>query len=249
MTDPRLQRVLFIPDCHIPYHDVRAFECMLKAAHEFKPDKVVLLGDFLDCYSVSDFSKDPARGYKFKDELNAGSAALSNLGDLGAKEKIYIFGNHEDRLDRFIADKAPQLHGLVSIENSLALKARGWKTISYKDHFKLGELFITHDTGRSGRYAIYQSMADFGDNVIIGHTHRLSYVVEGTARGTAHVGASFGWLGDFNKVNYMHTIRAKRDWAHGFGIGYMEPGTGVVHVQPVPIVNGKCVLEGKLVRS
>ena len=43
----------------------------------------------------------------------------------------------------------------------------------------------------------------------------------------------------------MHEAKAS-DWVKGFGIGYLEPQTGIVHLQPVPIVNGRCVVNGKL---
>jgi hypothetical protein len=59
------------------------------------------------------------------------------------------------------------------------------------------------------------------------------------------VGASFGWLGDKNSVDYMHRVKVNRDWAHGFGVAYLEPN-GNVHIQPVVIVDYKCVVGGKL---
>ncbi len=41
-----LRRVLFIPDCHVPYHDAKAWRLMLAAAKVLKPDVVVVLGDY-----------------------------------------------------------------------------------------------------------------------------------------------------------------------------------------------------------
>lgn len=86
-----------------------------------------------------------------------------------------------------------------------------------------------------------------GSVELTGNTHRLHYSVEGSATGKPHVGASFGWLGDPAAVDYMFRVRAARDWAHGFGVAYVEPD-GCVHVVPVPIVNGKVVVEGKVIR-
>ncbi len=64
--------------------------------------------------------------------------------------------------------------------------------------------------------------------------------------GTPYVAAMLGWLGDSEKAaSYMHEAKAS-DWVKGFGIGYLEPQTGIVHLQPVPIVNGRCVVNGKL---
>ena len=55
-----------------------------------------------------------------------------------------------------------------------------------------------------------------------------------------------GWLGDIEQVDYIHRIRACRDWAHGFGIGYMTSDE-CVHVIPVPIVKDSVIIEGRLV--
>lgn len=242
----QLGRVLLIPDCHIPYHDQKAFTVMLKAAEVFKPDTIIILGDWMDFYCLSEFDKHPGRASQLDQELQVGNECLTLLDRLGATKKVYIAGNHEDRLDRYLARRAPEFHGMVKLEETLKLRERGWQFVPYKQHYKLGEIYLTHDTGRAGRYAAYQSMTDVGDNTVIGHTHRLSYVIEGNAKGKAHVGAMFGWLGDFEKVDYMHSIRAKRDWAHGFGVGYVEPN-GVVHLRPIPIVEGACVIDGVLV--
>jgi hypothetical protein len=43
----------------------------------------------------------------------------------------------------------------------------------------------------------------------------------------------------------MHEAKSA-EWVHGFGVGYLEPQSGVVHLQPVPIVHGKCVVNGRL---
>ena len=53
-------------------------------------------------------------------------------------------------------------------------------------------------------------------------------------------------VGDAEAADYMHHMKARKDWALGFGIGYLDEKTGLVYIVPVPIVNRTCVLEGKL---
>lgn len=241
-----LERILFIPDCHIPYHDEYAFQLMLDAAKGFKPDHVIILGDFIDMYSVSAHDKNPQRALKLEWELAETIKCLQKVKKLGAKNNVFIAGNHCDRLERYMMSKAPELFDQVKIENLLALKGNGFQYIPYKDHYKIGKVYVTHDTGKAGKHAHLKSMADFGKSVILGHTHVMSYTIQGTAEGDHHVGAMFGWLGDFEKVDYMHKIKAKVDWSHGFGIGYLHTKTNNVYVTPVPIINKSCVVEGKL---
>lgn len=242
-----LERVLLLPDSHRPYHDRKAWQVMMQAARVWEPDVIIILGDFADFYAVSSHSKDPNRARNLESEVEDVNRGLDELDALGAKRKFYVCGNHEDRLERYLMERAPELFNMVRIRDLFRLAERGWRFIPYKRHLKLGRLHITHDTNRAGRYAHYQSQADFGGaNVVIGHTHRLGYMVEGSAQGEPHVAAQFGWLGDFSSVDYMHRVRAMRDWSHGFGVGVMEPN-GNVHLQPIPIVNGSCVVAGQLI--
>lgn len=242
-----MDRILFIPDCHIPFEDKRAYALMLKAAKVFKPTIIVILGDYVDFYSVSAHDKNPMRRISLDFEVAEAVDRLAELAKAHPKAtKYYLAGNHENRLERYIASKASQLFEFTKIEQVLELKELGYKYRPYKDFVKLGNLYLTHDTGRTGRYCAQQSLSDTQHNIIVGHSHRLSYCVEGNAAGTPHVGACFGWLGDKNDADYMHRIRANRDWALGFGIGYLLKN-GNVHVRPIPIVDYTVVIEGKLV--
>lgn len=243
---PRLERILFIPDMHVPYHDKRATELMLKAAKEFKPDHVLILGDMADFYAVSSHSKDPSRMVKFDEEVKETRNMLSRIKKLGAKNNVFIEGNHEDRLRRYLQDKAPELHSVISVPALLELDKAGYKFVPYKTSYSLGKLNVTHDLGTAGRYAHYKSLDSFQHNIIIGHTHRLGYAVEGNAVGERHVTAMFGWLGDNNEVDYMHRNKMNKDWCLGFGVGYLDVASGTIYLSPVPIVNYTVVLEGKL---
>ncbi len=58
-----------------------------------------------------------------------------------------------------------------------------------------------------------------------------------------------GWLGDGEAVDYMQKVNVRKNWALGFGIGYMSP-KGIVYVVPIPIIKVgstyTCVVNGKL---
>lgn len=242
-----LAKVLLVPDCHIPYHDARAWELMLTVARDFQPEHLFIIGDFLDFYAVSDHSKDPSRALKLDAEIMAGEAALDQLDALGPVCKTYVAGNHEDRLERYLRNKAPELFHLVSVPDLLHLKKRGWDYVPYKQAIEFGKLHLTHDVGASGRYAVYKSLDMFQHSNITGHTHRLSYIVEGNATGKEFkLSAQFGWLGDSKAVDYMHRAKVNKDWALGFGIAYLQPSSGYVYATPVPLVNYSCVVEGRL---
>lgn len=242
-----LRRVLFIPDSHIPFHDVKAFDLMLRAAEIFRPDTIVVLGDFADFYSVSAHDKNPTRVSNLEYEVGIVREKRAALDKLGASRKIFIEGNHEFRLARYLASNAPAVFKMLTVPELFQLPENGWEFVPYKTSCKLGKLHLTHDTGTAGQNAHRQSMNAFQGSTIIGHTHRMEFSVMGNADGPPQVGAMFGWLGGFEDVDYLHAITAKRNWVHGFGIGHQE-ASGVIHLQPIPIVNGTCCVLGQLVK-
>lgn len=212
---------------------------------DFKPDCVVILGDYADFYAVSSHSKDPKRAFQLEAELEDVKVGLKELESLGASEYIYIAGNHEDRLQRYMQDKAPELNHLISIPKVLGLSSR-WEYVPYRSDIRIGKVYATHDVGSAGRNAIFRCLDSYQHSNVTGHTHRLAYVVEGNAAGETKISAQFGWLGDTNEADYMHRMRARKDWALGFGLGYLDENTKAVYLVPVPIVNYSCVVEGKL---
>jgi len=245
----KLEPILIVPDSHIPYHDKKAFNLMLKVARDLKPKHIYIIGDFLDFYTVSSHSKDPGRALNLVEELEAGAIALKQLDTLRATNKVYIGGNHCDRLTRYLQTKAPELFGVVSVPDLLKLKEKGWLYVPYKSHTKLGKIHLTHDVGVAGRHSVFQCLDTYQHSVITGHTHRLAYIVEGNAVGEFKLSAQFGWLGDASKIDYMQAAKVKKDWALGFGIGYFDPLSKYVYMTPVPIIRYSCVVNGKLYRG
>lgn len=245
----RLERVFFLSDPHIPFHDKQAMKIVLNVLKDFDPSILISNGDFVDCHAVSRHSKDPDRHGGLKHEMNIANGILDTLDELCPKaRKIYLFGNHEDRLNRYIRENANALHGLkgLSVEEQLNLKERGWEHVGYKDDIRIGKIYITHDVGTAGRYNVFKCLDTYQASIVTGHTHRLAYVVEGDAAGGRKVSAQFGWLGDVLQIDWMHRVKARREWTTGFGYGYVNPLTGFVYLVPVPIVKNTAVVEGKL---
>lgn len=248
-SSSEIERVLFVPDTHSPYEDKRAWRLMLQAAADFRPDTIVHLGDLADCYRISSHSKDPRRTTRFKQEVEHTRERRAELDALGASRKILTEGNHEDRLRRYLAEKAPELFEFVGTDDLLELTENGWEFYPYRETAKVGKLHLTHDVGGGGKYSTARALDTYQASVAIGHHHAVQYYVSGDAKGGYQIGAQFGWLGDIRAVDYMSRVKVCRTWALGFGIGYHEPKTGHVFVVPVPIVKYSCVVEGRLYKA
>lgn len=246
-----MKSIIIIPDVHRPFHDQRAWKLLRKTIEHHGFQIAIILGDFGDFYSVSSHQKDPKhRNLLLVDEVADVEKGLDELDtSLGSGcEKHFIQGNHEWRLDRYIAQRAPELYGLTDTAKLFNLKQRGWKYTPYHNYTKIGKIYYTHDTGKAGQNAHRQAERAFSDNAIIGHTHRMALEISGNTRGRPHISGNFGWLGDIHAAEYMHLINARRDWTLGFGTGWMKKD-GTTFLQMHPIVNNEVCVDGQLIRG
>ncbi len=243
-----LQRWLIVPDTHAPYHDRESWATMIAAARTLDLHGIVVQGDLLDLYSVSSHDREPHRVSKLAVEILDCLDCLDDLDSLGAAEKVYCFGNHENRLRRYLVRKAPELFGTVDVETLLRLEDRGWKWHKYRKSVKVGDLVIVHDVGQHGKYAALNAAARLWQPAAIGHVHRSQLQTFICPR-TGHPvpSASFGWLGSYDLAGeYKSEDVARIEWPHGFGLAYVEP-SGAVHLRPIVIANGRCIVEGRLI--
>lgn len=239
-----LTKILIVPDTHVPYHDKNAWNLCLKAAKAWKPDKLVIIGDFADCYSISDHRKDPSRLANLASEIVAVNVELDRVQALKVPNVVYVCGNHEQRFERYLADRAPELFGTSDMQTLLRISERGWKWVPYQKWFRYGKLAFTHDLGHAGKNCARDSLNSFGGNIVIGHSHGASVVYSGTVEGERHVAMNVGWLGRADEATYLHSAK-QREWQHGFGIAHMDKKTGHVWCSFVPIIGKTCVVDGK----
>lgn len=245
MTRKRVQKIVFVTDAHVPYQDTVAMKLLHKAIRKLRPDILCVLGDFADFYSVSAHDKSPDRRICLAEEVRAVRRELSRFEKLKIKRKIFISGNHENRLERYIASKAPELFGFVSIPDLFELEANGWEYVPYKKHVMLGKLAVSHDYGSAGQTAHRTAAQKIGAPVVIGHTHRAGTVTRRGIDGSLLMSGMFGWLGDVSQIDYAHTAQVGTDWVTGFGVGYLL-NCGTVVLNSVPIVGNRCIVEGEL---
>lgn len=187
-----MPRVVIIGDAHV---DDEQSLARFKAAGKFiadkKPDYVVIIGDFLtlNCLSAWDRNKRlKMENRRYFKEIAAGNLALDYLHAgmkvLKTKPKlIYIKGNHENRLDRYL-DTDPTFVGSVSIEADLKLKERGWTVVEYKDVYYVDGVAFTHIPVSSNGSSIgnptvaQKALRLFSTSVVFGHTHTLDHAAE-----------------------------------------------------------------------
>lgn len=239
------QKVLVIPDLHVPYHEERALELVFAVAKREKPDTVILLGDVLDFYGLSTFIKLASRDQFVIDEIEAARKVLTRFERAFPDcVRIYLEGNHEYRLTCFIADKCPQLFGLLTLQDLLQLRTRGWELVPYGEYIKIGKLHFSHEGGvRRGQDFARKIVASTNASFCIGHHHRIQSV-EWRSMNDRHVCFSPGHLCDEKAV--AEYIRAPViNWHMGFSlIQFLDNGQFFHQIHP--IINYRALVNGRL---
>lgn len=233
---------IIIPDVHVPFHDNGAWEVCLAAIERLKPETVVFIGDFLDCYAITFFDKSPDRHLSLKDELDEANPEIRRVRDLAPGRLVFTQGNHEYRFDRYLR-KHPELFGLVSLRESLFRGVNDIEWVPYQEDITIGKVLYTHEVGHCGVNAARATLLSCGHNVVFGHTHRGAVVTDGDLTGDRRFALNVGWLGDLKQIDYMHRAKTK-DWTHGFGHIFTDHDTGLVWPSFVPIMNGRACVSG-----
>lgn len=250
----KVSNALIIPDCHIPYHDKKAYDLMLNSAiatyganniHE-----VVILGDYADFYAINSHGKEASMsGAKLKKEVAAVNKELDRLDQLFPNaKKVFIQGNHEYRLERYIDRQCPELFGIVGTEELFRLKERGWHYVPYGPtqlYQILGSrLYARHEPYAGGVHVAHGTVVKAGCSVIFGHTHRIQEAQVVMANGENHRGISCGWLGDKNS-KVMQYVKSHHQWCLGFSVCSVLPD-GTFFNNIIHIINHKCAIAGKV---
>lgn len=173
---------IILADIHIPFHEDRILNVVfdyIKSKKEF--DFILLNGDIIDFFSISDWIKDP-RQRDLRGEVEALKQFLESLQKNFPEKKIfYKQGNHEERWDKYFYQKAPEMWDLDSIhlDKFLELEKRGIEWIKDKRIVKYHKLYILH--GHEYRSSISNPVsASRGiflkakDSVFVNHFHQTS---------------------------------------------------------------------------
>lgn len=238
---------IIINDVHLPYHDKQVLLLVLKFIYKIQPTRLFINGDFLDCYEISRFDKEPFGHYSLRQELKLATAYLDQINTkLPKTNKIFIYGNHEYRFQRFMIKNAQQLMGLPgsTLKDQLQLKKMNYNVIdsglceSYYDT-KRG-LLIGHFNKASihSAYTAKALVEKYGQSIIQGHCHRTGIYYK-TIHDKTLVGIENGCLCDLNP-DYM----LSPNWMHGFTIINWIDNTP--HFTLIHIKNGKFVYNGKI---
>lgn len=246
----KLHRVLVFSDNQIPYHHRRLFELLVEFIKDFVPHAIIINGDFIDCYALSKYRRHPTlqQGKSFKEEVAVAKECLIKIRRAAPHAEIlYTFGNHELRLEKYLAENAEELIDLFTLEDALGCKQLGIKVykndlkenyVDYKNKVLVGHFDkFSSIPGNTARGLVIKK----GRSIVQGHTHH-SAVVSWRLHDGEVFGIESGCLADERAVYAMLT-----DWTQGFTLLYFDPQDNWWFDQ-IFIRNHSFVANGKLYR-
>lgn len=252
-----MERFVFLTDLHFGYmrksghkvelHDPTAWKAVLKFLEDFKPNKIILGGDMLDCGVVSHHNHGkPGRteGLRLLSDANEGNEFfIKPLEDLvkGEGNLIYIVGNHEDWLTDLV-DDMPSLEGIVDVKTILKLKR--WKIVPQGGQFDYGKIRFMHgDTISGGENVAKNAVINHERNVRFGH-HHTHQVFTKSSPSDEKLGKNGIAVPCLCIKNPPYNEGRPNRWQQGFLYGYMNHN-GNFNDYVVNIVDGKFIVNGK----
>lgn len=211
--------ILFISDLHIPFHDVKAITTALNYGKENSINAIFINGDIIDFYQISRF-QNVERKRSVSQELKATNHILDVFNKEFPNIPIYfLLGNHDVRLEKFLAVKAPELLDVAEfkLEMLLHAKAHNMMVIGENTLVRMGKLSVTHGhllmrgffaPVNAARGTFLRAKA----STIISHVHKVSTHTETTINGKQIVCYSTGCLCELNPTYNPFA----NNFSHGF---------------------------------
>jgi len=166
MEEKIINTVLTIGDLHAPFCHKDSVEFCKKVYKDFKCTEVVFLGDLLDQYAFTRFTRDPD-AMSAKDEYSKAIEQLKPFYKAFPKARV-VMGNHDVRLYKRALEVGIPEWLIQSIHESMNMPKK-W-IVDYK--YEIDGVLYIHGEGltKSTDLAIKKMMR----NVVYGHTHKAS---------------------------------------------------------------------------
>lgn len=246
------RRALIIPDCHFPFADNKAYDLMLYAAQYIRPlNEIIILGDYADFYNISRHGKSSSVRESLHEEIEAVRFRLKQLQELfPAAKRIFLEGNHEYRLKRYIDENCSHLYNYLDVGKLLQLEETGFTFIPYtpnQSYKVLGtDLYARHESIGGGANSANSTVTKASSSVVFGHTHRIQEYNTVSLSNESFKGWNIGWLGNKDHEVFSY-VKSHHQWQLGFGILTVTDDkwfTQTVEIKKSADGRYMCVLDG-----
>ena len=237
-----LLRILIIPDVHLEENTYAyPYELVKKFIKVYKPHETILLGDFMDCTSISHWVEDKRlllENKRYCNEIGLANDELDYIQKY-SKRVVYIEGNHENWIPQYI-EKYPQFQGLLELTERLELTQRDIPFIPLNKLYKVGHMSFTHGC-YTDKYHAKKHLEIYGCCLCYGHTHKAQ--THTWKIGESEPIMSYG-LGCLCSHSPSYLKNKPSSWIDQFAIMECDHDTGYFNLLPINITNNQFIYDG-----
>lgn len=234
-------RIVVVSDMQVPLHDQALLDTIFKKfVPAYKPKTgdyhLFLNGDVMDNFTLSLFLTRVLPKFSLGDEVEMTKDLLKSWSK-HFTHRHYVFGNHEDRWEREMYARHPQMAKFSkSLHEALDLDGLGYDWVPYLKHYDFEGFIVTHgDT--TVKHAATRMLETYHSSGTSGHVNRpQSFTYADAARGEPITWYCTGMTCRTDIGDVIKDWRKIQPWMQGFLIG--EVHKGVLHVELVRVHHG-----------
>ncbi len=234
---------------HVPYHNKAFYYSFLKFLKDNsqKITGLIIAGDFVDMEALSSHDKGNISHSTLDHEYREANHVLTEIESLlhPDVQKVYIWGNHEDRYNRYMrqVDNSKLGAALQSPSVALNLVARGYHVFEdwKKSYVTIGKYLDVLHGEFTNVHTAKKHLDTYRKSCLYFHTHRKQVYIEGK------MGAfNCGSMGDFKKNVFNYASRAMVDsWTNSFAVVNVDK-EGFYHVDIPTWINNRFYFGNKV---
>lgn len=233
-----MKRILIMPDIQAPYENRKQFRSFVRFLRDWKPDKLLMIGDVGDFPSSGRWNKDARGEFEatiWDDSKYVCDYVLSPIreefdGDIECHES-----NHDDRPWLYQQKYAPAADTVNKKDNPFY-----FGNLFKFDHFNITDVGGYHDIApgwlsthghlgmslrqTAGGTAI-AAARKYGKSIVCGHTHRAGIISETIGWGDhakTLTGFEVGHMMEPSRADYIQKKGGFANWQAGFGILWVD---------------------------
>lgn len=210
------RRHFFVPDTQVrPGVPLDHLDWVRKAIEEYKPDVLVVGGDWWDFPSLNSHEEPGSEfmeGRRYYDDVDSGNVAYKRTFD-GLKHKparrVFLGGNHEDRPDKF-SSLYPKFRHMITSQDCDTLDFERYKfgDIVEIDGILYSHYFSNPHSGRAIGGTPQNRLNKVAQSFTQGHVQGLEYGCKLTPTGHTHhglvAGSCYLHLENYRGVHQKH---------------------------------------------
>lgn len=251
MPSNKVYTAVSVYDAHYDHLDRPTWAATLDFIKRNRVDLFVFGGDNLDCGSISHHTKGKPKfrpiGKMRKDLDGFDREMLKPLEAVLPRgcTKVWLDGNHEAWMGQMLEEQ-PELDGMLSITEDLALIERGWIVKPQGGHFQRGKLKWIHGdvVSGSGITAVRNALNIYVENIVMGHGHTAASATKVLPHSNRHKWQA--WMtGCMGKLDAGFLRGKPTGWLNQFAITEFHGTKGLFNHFPITVFNGSFAYGGK----